>query len=149
MNLVVFPARTDLAQGWDSAELQKLVTACGCALASGDASGWETGSTEAGDPQLYLLGPAPDYDCILCISRLGRHYVVEDGQGHVLHEHGSLTLLGEHVWALLSRKKAAITARIAVAWCAVRETFEEKVEPLLEGPGEFLTHMAPQLAALA
>ena len=38
-----------------------------------------SGTTEHGDPQVYLIGPPPDYDCILSISRLGRLYVIEDG----------------------------------------------------------------------
>ena len=58
-------------------------------------------------------------------------------------------LLVEQARAALRRKKAAIAARIAVTWCAVREFFEEKVEPVLAEPVEVLTHFAPQLAALA
>jgi hypothetical protein len=40
-------------------------------------------------------------------------------------------------------------ARVAVAWYAVREAFEEKIEPMLAEPVELLTHVAPQLAAFA
>ena len=43
--------------------------------------GWDVGVTEIGDPQFYLLGPPPHEECILCISRLGRVYVLEDGAG--------------------------------------------------------------------
>ena len=51
------------------------------------------GMTEVGDPQFYLLGRPPHDECILCISRLGRLYVLEDGHGQVLFEHNSLLVL--------------------------------------------------------
>ena len=50
--------------------------ACAVHIPGGQASGWELGETERGDPQLYLLGPAPEHDCILSISRLGRLYIL-------------------------------------------------------------------------
>jgi hypothetical protein len=40
-------------------------------------------------------------------------------------------------------------ARIAIAWCAAREFFEEKTETIMAEPIELLTHVAPQLVALA
>ena len=43
----------------------------------------------------------------------------------------------------------AATARIAVAWCALREAVEEKTEAMMAEPMEILTHLAPQLATLA
>jgi hypothetical protein len=36
-----------------------------------------------------------------------------------------------------------------VAWFALRETFEEKIEPALAEPIEMLSLVAPQFAALA
>jgi hypothetical protein len=119
------------------------------AMKAGEASGWDVGMTEQGDPQIYLLGPPPDYDCILCISRLGGRYVIEDGSGRVLFEHDNPMLLAEQATAALRRRKAAIVARIAVAWCALREAVEEKTEVLMAEPMELLTHFGPQLAALA
>ncbi|MFL5099349.1 MAG: hypothetical protein ACJ8E5_01970 [Xanthobacteraceae bacterium] len=116
---------------------------------NGGASGWEVGVTETGDPQLYLLGPAPDHECILCVSRLGSLYVLEDGAGRVLFEHDSLRALAETVKAVLRNKKAAIVARAALAWFVVREAFAEKVEAMLGESEELLVHFAPQLAALA
>jgi hypothetical protein len=149
MKVVPFRECQSVPLGWRSAEIEKLVGACSGALAGGEASSWEIGATESGDPQLYLIGPAPNYDCILCVSRLGRHYVLEDGRGRILFENDSLLLLGERTWAFLGSKKAALTARIVLAWSAIRSTFEEKVEPMLEGPAELLTHVAPQIAAMA
>lgn len=136
-------------RGWQAAEMQAVVGSCSGSLASGEACGWETGSTERGDPQLYLLGPGPDHECILCVSRLGRLYVLEDGSGRVLFEHGSLALLAEEIRQVLRRKKAEIVARVTVIWCGIREIFEEKMEPMLAEPAEILTHFVPQLAALA
>jgi hypothetical protein len=136
-------------RGWQAAEMQAVVGSCAASLANGEASGWETGSTERGDPQLYLLGPAPDHECIMCVSRLGRLYVLEDGTGRVVFEHGSLSLLADEIRSALCRKKAEIVARIAAVWCGVREAFEEKIEPILAEPVEILAHVAPQLAAFA
>jgi hypothetical protein len=125
--VVNFPERSErLPDGWRNDELQQIVSACSRSLSVGEASGWEIGTTESGDPQVYLIGPPPGYDCILCISRVGRHYVIEDGQGRVLLEHDSPMLLAEQALAALRRRKAALLAQVAVAWHAFREAFEEK-----------------------
>ena len=129
--------------------MQQFLAVSAGAIAAGEASGWDVGVTERGDPQVYLLGPPPDYECILSISRLGRLYVIEDGDGRVLFEHDNPMLLAEQATAALRRRKASIVARIAVAWCALREAFEEKTEELMAEPIELLTHIAPQLATLA
>ena len=146
MNVVKFPR----AQSKDapSAELGRVINACAETIASGAASGWETGTTESGDPQIYLLGPPPDYDCLLCISRIGRMYVLEDGNGRLLFEDNNLAFLAERAVTALNRRKSAIVARIAIAWCALREAFEEKTDAMMEESFELLTHLAPQLATL-
>lgn len=150
MNVVTFQPRADHApQGWQSAELQRLLTACAACIPRGLVSGWEYGMTESGDPQLYLIGPGPEHDCILSISRLGRLYILEDGQGRVLLEHVNMALMAEQASVALRRNSRAVVARVVGAWCAMREFFEEKVEPVLAEPVEVLTHIAPQLAALA
>jgi hypothetical protein len=58
-------------------------------------------------------------------------------------------LFAEQVAASLRSTRRSILAHIAVAWCAMREFYEEKVEPALAEPVEVLSHVAPQLAALA
>lgn len=131
------------------AELRRVINACGESIASGAASGWEIGETECGDPQIYLIGPPPDFDCILSISRMGNLYVLEDGSGRILFEHDDPVLLTERAMAALRRRKSAITARIAVAWCALREAVEEKTDAMLEESMELLTHLAPQVVCLA
>jgi len=150
MTVVKFPRRpAPVPQGWQPAELQQVVGACAGAVSDGAASGWEVGTTECGDPQLYLIGPPPAYECILCISRVDRRYVIEDGDGILLFEHDNPMLLAEHAIAALRRRKGAIVARIAVAWCALQEVFEEKTEALTAESTELLTSISPQLAALA
>jgi len=148
--VVKFPGRTlALPQGWQQDELQQIVATCSGSVAAGEASGWEVGVTDEGDPQVYLIGPPPNFDCILCISRVGRHYVIEDGQGRVLLEHDSPMLFAEQALAALRRRKEILLAKVAVAWHAFREAFEEKTEALTAEPMEVLVHFAPQLAALA
>ena len=148
--VVNFPRRSErLPEGWRSDELAEIVSACSGSVSVGDASGWETGTTESGDPQVYLIGPSPDYDCVLCISRVGGHYVIEDGHGRLLLEHDSPTLLAEQALDALRRHKVALLAQVAVAWHAFREAFEEKADALMAEPMEMLVHLAPQLAALA
>ena len=150
MSVVQFSrAAAQVPNGWQSAELQQVMAVSAGAIAVGEASGWEVGSTERGDPQIYLVGPPPDYDCILCISRLGSRYVIEDGSGRVLFEHDNPMLLAEQATAALRRRKAAIVARIAVAWCALRDAVEEKTEALMAEPMEVLTHFGPQVGMLA
>jgi hypothetical protein len=117
-------------------------------LTAGDIGGWDTGQTELGDPQLYLLGPAPDHDCVLCISRLGGRYILEDGQGRVLFEHDAIMPIADQVHAALARKRPAMVARLVAGWVAVKAAFEERVEPILAEPIELFTHVGPQLAAL-
>lgn len=150
MTVIKFPQRAQpLPRGWQASELQQIVAACSGSVSTGEASGWEVGVTDFGEPQVYLIGPPPNYDCILCISRIGRHYIIEDGNGRVLLEHDSPMLLAEQALAALRRRKAALLAQVAAAWHAVREAFEEKAEAVAAEPMEVLAHIAPQLASLA
>lgn len=150
MTVVKFPrAMEQFPDGWQSVEMQQFLAVSASAIAEGEASGWEVGATEQGDPQVFLVGPPPDYDCILSISRIGRLYVIEDGYGRVLFEHDNPMLLAEHAKTALRRGKASLLARVAVAWTTLREAVEEKTEVMMAEPIEILTHIAPQLVALA
>jgi hypothetical protein len=150
MTVVAFTKKEACQPGaWRASELNQIVGCFAAELASGEASGWDTAATEMGDPQFYLLGQPPDEDCILCVSRLGRLYVLEDGNGHVLAEHVNFELLAGQAKAFLKHAKAGLLAQVAVAWGVARQTFEEKVEPLLAEGEEFVMHFTPQLAALA
>jgi hypothetical protein len=149
MNVIAFPNRLQVDGRWRPSELNQLVASLTPGLKSGEAAGVDVGVTERGDPQLYLLGPAPAHDCILCVSRLGTLYVVEDGAGRVLSEHSSLRALAETLKTVVRDRKAGLVARMTLIWCAVRTTVEEKIEPMLGEGEELLVHLAPQLAALA
>jgi hypothetical protein len=133
---------------WQPAELKALVESLASDSSRGGPRRWDVGITEIGDPQFYLLG-APNDECILCISRLGRLYVLEDGAGKLLFEHNSLLVLAEQARAVLQKRKAQIVARAALIWCAIRETIEEKLDAMVLEGEELLVHYVPQLAALA
>jgi hypothetical protein len=146
MTVVMFP-RAAQHGSWQPIELQQFVSMSSDAIAMGEASTWYVGVTERNDPQFFLIGPPPEHDCILAISRLGRLYVIEDGTGHVLFESNNPTLLVEQTVAALRRRRMAIVARVAVAWGALREFCEEKTEALAEHI-ELIAHFAPQFAPL-
>src|SRR5947207_15388643 len=70
MSVVAFE-RKPSAGLWSETELNTMVAALNVAIASGGGRGCETGMTETGDAQFYLLGPLPDQACELCVSRIG------------------------------------------------------------------------------
>ena len=109
---------------------------------------WETGTTENGDAQFYLLGSLPDQACELCLSRIGRQYILEDGAGRVLFEHRNLDLVVLHARAAVP-STSWLMVRMITVWCAVRSVFHEKLEPMLAETEELLVQLAPQLAAFA
>ena len=146
MTVLMFP-RPARHGSWQPIELQQFVSMSSDEIAMGEASTWYVGATERNDTQFFLIGPPPEHDCILAISRLGRLYVIEDGAGHVLFESNNPSLLAEQAVAALRRRKMAIVARVAVAWGALREFCEEKTEALGEQI-ELIAHFAPQLAPL-
>src|SRR6478736_5236505 len=110
MTVHPFPKAIPVQVGWRPIELQQIA---GTPVVSEDApaiGGWVAGKTEVGDPQLYLVGPAPEHDCRMCVSRLGRLYVLEDGSGKLLFEHASLGLLTDRMQKALGRGKASLVA---------------------------------------
>jgi hypothetical protein len=134
---------------WRKHELNTIVGALTPAMARGEASGWDVGATENGDPQFYLLGAAPQESCEICISRIGRLYILEDGDGRLLLDTDDLSALSERAAATLRRSRVQIVARVMVAWCVAKQFFHDRVEPMLVEGEEFIEHFAPQLAALA
>jgi hypothetical protein len=133
---------------WRKHELNTIVGALTPAVSGGAASGWDVGATENGDPQFYLMGPAPHENCEICISRVGRTYILEDGEGRLLLDTGDLSALAERAAATFRGNRAQIVARVMVAWCVAKQFFHDRVEPMLVEGEEFLDHFAPQLAAL-
>lgn len=114
MTVVAFKSPAADCPGiWHADELQQLVGIFAAHAARGDASDWAVAATEAGDPQFYLLGERPAQDCVLAISRLGRDYVLEDGEGAVIAENHNLALIADKAVALsLSARRATILTRI-------------------------------------
>ena len=145
MSVVAFE-RKQTSGEWSEKELSTLVAALRAAPGSGRE--WETGMTESGDAQFYLLGPLPDQVCELCVSRIGGRYILEDGSGRLLFEHRNLELLALHAKAAVP-STSWLMVRAITLWCAIRNTIHEKVEPLLVEGEELLVQFVPQLAAFA
>src|SRR5215212_3851550 len=94
MNVVPFtPKMARSLRSWSPHELETLVSIYEAHRARGEASGWDVGATDYDDPQFYILGPGPDLDCIVAISRVGCIYVLENGTGQLLDESPSLETL--------------------------------------------------------
>ena len=146
MNIIAFPRRATAPSDWRPDEWHELAAMFHPdAAAAGTA--WDVGATEHGDPQFYLLGPAPDHECVLCVSRLAQGYVLEDGSGRILGEAPSLDRFAEQAARAAARGGRSFVARVTLLLCAIRLTIEEKVEPLFEESQELLVRFAPQIAA--
>ena len=142
MTVVLFERKL-IAGPWSDAELNVVAGALG-GLCNGD---WDTGLTETGDAQLYLLGPRPDQACELCVSRVGGRYILEDGTGRLLFEHCSLPLVAMHARSALRITRWSLVGRIVVVWCTIRAAIHDRVEPLLGESEELLAQLTPQLTA--
>ena len=148
MSVVAFERKSTTGV-WSESELNTIVVALTAALAPATGREWETGTTESGDAQFYLLDSLPDQACELCVSRIDGRYILEDGSGRLLFEHRSLPLVAQHARAAVSSRSWSLVARLVLLAFTVRHAFEEKVEPLLVEGEELLVHVAPQLAAFA
>ena len=147
MSVVAFERKQDAAV-WTEAELSTMVAGLHAAIAPATGRSWEIGATENGDVQFYLLGSRPEAACELCISRIGRQYILEDGSGRLLFEHRNLDLVVLHAKAAVS-STPWLMVRAIMLWCAIRNTMQEKFEPILVEGEELLVQVAPQLAAFA
>lgn len=147
MSVVAFE-RQPVTGKWSESELNTIVAALNAALAPATGREWETGTTENGDAQFYLLGSLPEQACELCLSRVGRRYVLEDGVGRLLFEHRNLDLVALHARAAIP-STSWLMVRAITLWCAVRNAVHEKLEPMLTETEELLVQLAPQLAAFA
>ena len=101
MSVIAFERRQD-AGVWSETELNTILAALRTAIAPATGRTWETGATEHGDAQFYLLGPRPEQACELCVSRIGGRYILEDGSGRLLFEHRNLDLVGLQARAAVS-----------------------------------------------
>src|SRR5262249_26276631 len=146
MNVVEFPVAIARGgePGWHDSELQQLASLCSTRYTRGATAigSWAVDSTEAGDPQFYLLGSGADPECLLCVSRVRRTYVLEDGSGTVLAESRTLPPILNHAKrSLAGRNVTAVVTRLFVALCAIRVTLEEKFEALLPDSVETLERL--------
>jgi hypothetical protein len=148
MSVVAFERRRTMG-AWSESELGTILAALNLALTSGDGRGWETGMTENGDAQFYLLGPLPDQACELCVSRIGGRYILEDGSGRVLFEHQSLPLVALHAKAAVRAGPWWLVAHVTLLWCTVRQTIHDEVEPWFAEGEELFVELAPHLAMFA
>ena len=147
MSVVAFERKQDSGE-WSEKELSTLVAGLGTAIAPATGREWETGMTEKGDAQFYLLGSLPDQACELCVSRIGGRYILEDGAGRLLFEHRNLERVALHAKAAVP-STSWLMVRAITLWCAIRNTIHEKVDPLLVEGEELLVQFVPQLAAFA
>jgi hypothetical protein len=149
MNVVPFtPVTARCLRSWSAHELETLVSVYAAHAARGDASAWDLGATEFDDPQFFILGPAPDFDCIVAIARVGGTYVLESGTGQLLDESSSLETLAARAKMPAARfRPASLLARITLSLTGLRLAIQEKIEPVLVESEELLLRFAPQLAA--
>jgi hypothetical protein len=147
MSVVAFERKQNTGE-WSERELSTILAALSAATAPGTGREWETGVTEKGDVQFYLLSPLPDQACELCVSRIGGRYILEDGFGRLLFEHRNLDLVALHAKAAVP-STSWLMVRAITLWCAVRSAFHEKAEPWLVEGEELLVQFVPQLVAFA
>jgi hypothetical protein len=150
MTVLEFVPRGREANGvWRQQEMQQLTILGSAHSMSAEVGGWACGATDAGDPQFYVLGPEPEENCLLCISRVDGMYLLEDGTGTLLAQNHQLKpVLHKAAGALTRRRMAGFALRGLFALCAVRTLIEQKLEPFLAETSEHLVRVAPQLAAL-
>ena len=149
MTVVPFPPLAPKSpRTWAPHELAVLMSVYDSHASRGDASGWEVGATELGDPQFYVIGPAPDLDCLATISRVGRIYVLENGVGGVVDEGLSLDRVAASAKAEARHRPISLLARMTLGLAALRVAVEEKIEPLVVESEELLLRFAPQVAAM-
>ena len=147
MSVVAFEREQETGV-WSERELNTIVAAFQAALAPSTGREWETGTTERGDAQFYLLGPLPDQACELCVSRIGARYILEDGSGRLLFEHRNLDIVALHARAAVPSTSWLMVKAITL-WCAIRNAVHDKLEPMIAESEELLVQLAPQLAAFA
>ena len=147
MSVVAFERKQNTGE-WSERELSTILAALSAATAPGTGREWETGVTEKGDVQFYLLSPLPDQACELCVSRIGGRYILEDGMGRLLFEHRNLDLVALHAKAAVP-STSWLMVRAITLWCAIRSALHEKAEPWLVEGEELVVQLVPQLAAFA
>ncbi|MEH2520330.1 hypothetical protein V1279_005903 [Bradyrhizobium sp. AZCC 1610] len=147
MSVVAFERKQNTVE-WSERELSTILAALSAATAPGTGREWETGTTEKGDVQFYLLGPLPDQACELCVSRIGGRYILEDGFGRLLFEHRNLDLVALHARAAVP-STSWLMVRVITLWCAIRSATDDRLESWLVEGEELVVQFVPQLVAFA
>jgi hypothetical protein len=147
MSVVAFERKQNTGE-WSERELSTILAALSAATAPGTGREWETGVTEKGDVQFYLLSPLPDQACELCVSRIGGRYILEDGFGRLLFEHRNLDLVALHAKAAVP-STSWLMVRVITLWCAIRSATDDKLESWLVEGEELVVQFVPQLVAFA
>jgi len=146
-NVVVFHA-PERPSCWRQDELQQLVAVHSACEQKRGGWAWSIGRTELGDPQFYMTGETPDLDCIMCVTSIGRLYVLEDGAGTVIAENVRLDQVAKAASKMLSRRRPlSFVARSLVGLCVFRAVLDQKAEFVLAESMEHIARFAPQLAA--
>jgi hypothetical protein len=148
-NVVEFRA-PELPAYWRQDELQQLLSLHSAYQERHNGASWSVGRTELGDPQFYLVGDAPELDCVMSVTRIGRLYVLEDGEGAVVTEDARLAQITQSASKMLTRKQRRLSflARSLLGLCAFRAMFDQKAELMMAESMEHVSRFAPQLAAL-
>ena len=147
-NVVAFHA-PERPPCWRQEELQQLVQLYSAHGSRGGKASWSTGQTETADPQFYIVGEAPELDCLMCVTRIGRLYVLEDGGGSVVAEDVRLERITKAAAKMLARRgRLSFVARSLIGLCAFRAVLDQKIELMLAESMEHVSRFAPQLAAL-
>jgi hypothetical protein len=147
-NVVTFHA-PERPHCWSQDELQDMVALYSAHASRNKFTGWDTGKTDLGDPQFYIVGHAPDLDCVLCLTRVGRVYLLENGAGSLVAEGVHLKQVTEAAAAMLTpRRRPSLVVRSLLGLCAFRAVLDQKIELMLAESMEHLSRFAPQLAAL-
>ncbi|MDQ8727139.1 hypothetical protein [Bradyrhizobium sp. LHD-71] len=133
---------------WRQNELQQLVSLYSAHGSQRGRASWSVGKTETGDPQFYIVGEAPDLDCTMCVTRIGRLYVLEDGSGCVIAEDTRLDRIADAAARMLTKPhRFAFVARSLIGLCAFRVVLDQKLEFMLAESMEHVSRFVPQLAA--
>ena len=145
MSIVEFPRRAPAPSDWRPDEWRELAALFHPAAADAGTA-WDVGATEHGDPQFYLLGPAPDHECVLCVSRLAQGYVLEDGSGRILGEAPSLDRFAEQ--AARAARGGGHSSHASRCSCARSASpSRRRSSRCSRSRQELLVRFAPQIAA--
>lgn len=146
-NVVAFHA-PERPHCWRQDELQQLMALHSACEQRRSGCSWSVGQTELGDPQFYMVGEPPELDCIMCVTRIGRLYVLENGAGSVLLEDVHLEDIVQAGSKMLSRRsRLSFVARSLIGLAAFRAVIDQKAEFLLAESMDHVVRFAPQLAA--